>query len=60
MVNPSAKSKVSRITKRPGLITGDPNDLAEINWSNEWNPDAPSDFVIGIAGDAPASEDRPA
>lgn len=35
-------SKVSRIKKRPGLINGDPKDLAEIDWSKEWNPDGNS------------------
>jgi len=28
-----------RIVRRPGLIVGDPEDLAEIDWSAEWNPD---------------------
>jgi antitoxin (DNA-binding transcriptional repressor) of toxin-antitoxin stability system len=36
---PPGSSKRSRITKRPGLINGDPKDLAEIDWSKEWNPD---------------------
>lgn len=35
-------SKVSRIRKRPGLINGNPKDLAEIDWSKEWNPDGNS------------------
>jgi len=29
----------SRIKKRPGLINGNPRDLAKIDWSKEWNPD---------------------
>ena len=32
-------SRASRIKKRPGLINGDPKDLADIDWSKEWNPD---------------------
>lgn len=32
-------SKVSRIKKRPGLVNGNPKDLADIDWSKEWNPD---------------------
>jgi hypothetical protein len=32
-------SRVSRIRKRPGLINGNPRDLAELDWSKEWNPD---------------------
>jgi hypothetical protein len=32
-------SRVARIRKRPGLINGDPLDLAKIDWSKEWNPE---------------------
>ena len=32
-------SRLSRIVKRPGLINCDPEDLVEIDWSKEWNPD---------------------
>ena len=35
-------SRVSRIRKRPGLINGNPRDLAEVDWSKEWNPDGNS------------------
>jgi hypothetical protein len=30
-------SKVSRIGKRPGLINGNPGDLAALDWSKHWN-----------------------
>ncbi len=33
-------SRLSRIKKRPGLINGNPEDLAEIDWSANWNPEA--------------------
>jgi len=36
------ESKTARIKKRPGLINGDPKDLAGIDWSKEWNPDGNS------------------
>jgi hypothetical protein len=39
VADPPPGSKRSRIKKRPGLINGDPKDLAEIDWSKEWNPD---------------------
>lgn len=32
-------TRVARIRKRPGLINGDPLDLAKIDWSKEWNPE---------------------
>jgi hypothetical protein len=32
-------SRLSRICKRPGLINGDAADLAEIDWSRNWNPE---------------------
>jgi hypothetical protein len=35
----SPASKTSRLKKRPGLINGDPKDLADIDWTKEWNPD---------------------
>ena len=40
--DPPPGSRVSRIKKRPGLITGNPKDLAELDWSKEWNPDGNS------------------
>ena len=36
---PPAGSRLARMKKRPGLINGDPQDLVEIDWSKEWNPD---------------------
>ena len=36
---PPAGSRLSRMKVRPGLINGDPEDLVEIDWSKEWNPD---------------------
>ena len=32
-------SKLSRIRKRPGLVNGNPGDLAGIHWQDEWKPD---------------------
>jgi antitoxin (DNA-binding transcriptional repressor) of toxin-antitoxin stability system len=34
--------KTPQIRKRPGLINGNPRDLANIDWSKEWNPDGNS------------------
>lgn len=42
VADPAPGSRVARIKKRPGLITGNPRDLAEIDWSREWNPDGNS------------------
>jgi antitoxin (DNA-binding transcriptional repressor) of toxin-antitoxin stability system len=36
---PASGSRLSRMKVRPGLINGDPEDLVEIDWSKEWNPD---------------------
>ena len=32
-------SRLARMKKRPGMINGDPEDLAEIDWSVHWNPE---------------------
>ena len=32
-------SKLDRIVKRPGMINGNPEDLVEIDWSANWNPE---------------------
>lgn len=32
-------SRTARIRRRPGLINGNPEDLAEIDWSGQWNPE---------------------
>ena len=32
-------SRLACMKKRPGLINGNPEDLAEIDWSATWNPD---------------------
>ena len=32
--------RLARMKKRPGLINGNPEDLAEIDWSPNWNPEA--------------------
>ena len=39
IAEPLPGSRLSRIKYRPGLITGDPEDLVEIDWSTEWNAD---------------------
>jgi hypothetical protein len=35
----ATRSGAVRVVRRPGLINGDPTDLAGIDWSKEWNPD---------------------
>ena len=32
-------SRLAKIKKRPGLINGDPKDLAGIDWSTLWDPE---------------------
>jgi hypothetical protein len=32
-------SRLARMKKRAGLINGDPEALAEIDWSANWNPE---------------------
>lgn len=32
-------SRLAAIVRRPGLINGDPEDLAELDWSRNWSPD---------------------
>jgi hypothetical protein len=32
-------SRLDKIRKRPGMITGSPTDLAEVDWSGSWNPE---------------------
>ena len=32
-------SRLDKIQKRPSMITGNPEDLAEIDWSRHWNPE---------------------
>jgi antitoxin (DNA-binding transcriptional repressor) of toxin-antitoxin stability system len=31
-------SKLSRLTAHPDTITGDPDELVELDWSDEWRP----------------------
>ena len=38
VADPPPGSRLSRIKKRD-FIVGDPEDLVEIDWSKEWNPD---------------------
>jgi hypothetical protein len=35
-------SRISRIRKRPGLINGNPLDLAKVDWSKAWDPEGNS------------------
>ncbi len=35
-----AASRLDRMKHRPGLLNGNPEDLAEIDWSANWNPEA--------------------
>jgi hypothetical protein len=39
VAEPAVSSRVARIIKRPGLINGNPEDLAEVDLSSFWNPD---------------------
>ena len=32
-------SKLDRLISRPDAIVGDPDDLVEMDWTHEWNPD---------------------
>ncbi len=32
-------SRVARMKKRPGMILGNPEDLVEIDWAVNWNPE---------------------
>lgn len=31
-------SRLGRLSPMPGLISGDPGDLAELDWSGNWQP----------------------
>ena len=31
-------SRLDRLPSRPDVIKGDPDDLAELDWSSEWRP----------------------
>lgn len=31
-------SRLDRVTTRPDLVTGDPGDLAELDWTDSWRP----------------------
>ncbi|MGI8535078.1 MAG: hypothetical protein ACR2K2_01005 [Mycobacteriales bacterium] len=33
-----ASARLDRITPRPGLINGDPAELASVDWSATWQP----------------------
>ncbi len=33
-------SRLALMRSRPGLINGNPEDLAELDWSANWNPEA--------------------
>lgn len=33
-----AGSRLERVATRPDLVTGDPADLAEVDWSDSWRP----------------------
>ncbi len=30
--------KIDQLVRRPEIVTGDPDDLVDIDWSSEWNP----------------------
>ena len=34
-----ALNKLNRLTPHPGVVVGDPDDIAEIDWSTEWRHD---------------------
>ena len=31
-------SRLSALTPHPGAVTGDPDDIVELDWSGEWQP----------------------
>lgn len=31
-------ARTSRLVKRPDAVTGDPEDLVHLDWSDEWTP----------------------
>ena len=38
-IAPSAQSgRLARLSRHPGTIVGDPQDLAEVTWENTWQP----------------------
>jgi hypothetical protein len=39
VVETPPSSRVARMKKRPGMINGDPEDLAATDWSANWNPE---------------------
>ena len=39
VVDKPPATRLERMKKRPGLINGNPEDLAEIDWSGDWNPE---------------------
>ncbi|MGH8776468.1 MAG: type II toxin-antitoxin system Phd/YefM family antitoxin [Jiangellaceae bacterium] len=38
IVADDAPAKLSRLTAHAGAIVGEPEDLAELDWSGEWRP----------------------
>jgi antitoxin (DNA-binding transcriptional repressor) of toxin-antitoxin stability system len=38
IVAEAAGSRLDRLPRRPGAVTGDPGDLAHLDWSQEWRP----------------------
>jgi antitoxin (DNA-binding transcriptional repressor) of toxin-antitoxin stability system len=41
LVAPRGRSWLDRLPRREGVVTGDPEDLVELDWSELWNPDLP-------------------
>ena len=39
VAEPPPASRLARMKKRPGMVNGDPEELAEIDWSAHWKPD---------------------
>ncbi len=38
IVAEDAPDKLDRLISRPELIVGDPDDLVDIDWADEWRP----------------------
>lgn len=41
LVPPEPRSWLERLPRRKSIVVGDPEALAEVDWSDEWSPDLP-------------------
>jgi hypothetical protein len=49
------RSKLDRIVPIPDVIIGNPDDLVELDWSNEWSELAPSALIPMSSSGSPAA-----